>query len=183
MVTSQAPFGAAPGRCYDSGPPRRVRRKEWDGQTMSDVRLTVRVDFGAGSAIGPGKIRLLETIGATGSISQAGRALEMSYRRAWLLVDDMNRCFRTPVVTTQGGGTKGGGATLTPFGRALIAHYRAIEAQAMEAADAQLRALKTALRRRAGSTPKRPMKTSIRAATTRGDNGRGSSQRRGATKP
>src|SRR5580693_9375396 len=71
---------------------------------MGNVRLTVRVDFGAGSALGPGKIRLLEAIGATGSISQAGRALEMSYRRAWLLVDDMNHCFRTPVVATQGGG-------------------------------------------------------------------------------
>ena len=160
---------------------------------MGNVRLTVRVDFGAGSALGPGKIRLLEAIGATGSISQAGRALEMSYRRAWLLVDDMNHCFRTPVVATQGGGTKGGGATLTPFGRALIEHYRAIEAQATAAADAQLRTLKTALRRRAGSAPKKPMKTSIRAATARsdnqrgdnqrGDNQRGGNQRRGASKP
>jgi molybdate transport system regulatory protein len=153
------------------------------GQTARDVRLTVRVDFGAGSALGPGKIRLLETIGATGSISQAGRALAMSYRRAWLLVDDLNHCFRAPVVTTQGGGTKGGGATLTPFGRALIAHYRAIEAQATAAAGAQLRALETALRRRAPGAPKKPMKTSIRAATGRGDNQRGGNQRRGASKP
>ena len=76
---------------------------------MGDVRLTVRIDFGADRALGPGKIRLLETIGKTGSISKAGRALEMSYRRAWLLVDDMNRSFREPVVTTQPGGAQGGG--------------------------------------------------------------------------
>jgi molybdate transport system regulatory protein len=145
---------------------------------VSDVRLTVRIDFGAERALGPGKIRLLEAIGATGSISQAGRALAMSYRRAWLLVDDMNRCFRAPVVTTQGGGRRGGGATLTPFGRELIEKYRAIEAQATAAAGAQLRALETALRRRAPGAPKKPLKTSIRAATVGGSN-----QRCGASKP
>jgi molybdate transport system regulatory protein len=132
---------------------------------MDGVRLTVRVDFGAGGAagaLGPGKIRLLEAIGRTGSISQAGRALDMSYRRAWLLVDDLNRCFRAPVVATQGGGAKGGGATLTPFGRELIEKYRAIETRATAASAAQLRALETALRRRDGRAAK-PMKTSIRA--------------------
>ena len=77
---------------------------------MGNVRLTVRVDFGADRALGPGKIRLLEAIGKTGSISRAGRALGMSYRRAWLLVDDMNRSFRAPVVATQPGGVQGGGA-------------------------------------------------------------------------
>ena len=65
---------------------------------LSDTRLTLRVDFGASRSIGPGKIRLLEAIGRTGSISRAGRALGMSYRRAWLLIDDMNRCFRHAVV-------------------------------------------------------------------------------------
>src|ERR1700681_1185635 len=98
---------------------------------MGNVRLTVRVDFGSDRALGPGKIRLLEAIGKTGSISQAGRSLEMSYRRAWLLVDDMNRCFREPVVTTQPGGAQGGGAALTAFGQELIAQYRSIEKQAM----------------------------------------------------
>jgi molybdate transport system regulatory protein len=131
---------------------------------MDGVRLTVRVDFGAGGALGPGKIRLLEAIGRTGSISQAGRALDMSYRRAWLLVDDMNRCFRAPVVATQGGGAKGGGATLTPFGRELIEKYRAIETRATAASAAQLRALETALRRRDGrARAAKPLKTSIRA--------------------
>jgi molybdate transport system regulatory protein len=133
---------------------------------MGKVRLTVRVDFGSERALGPGKIRLLEAIGKTGSISQAGRALDMSYRRAWLLVDDMNRCFREPVVTTQPGGVQGGGAALTPFGLELIEKYRAIESRATAAAKPQLRALEIALRRQHGHAQK-ALKTSIRAATAR----------------
>src|ERR1700735_1465705 len=107
---------------------------------MGNVRLTMRIDFGPDRALGPGKIRLLEAIRNTGSISKAGRSLAMSYRRAWLLVDDMNRCFREPVVTTQPGGARGGGAALTPFGVELIEKYRAIESGATTAAKAQLRA-------------------------------------------
>jgi len=133
---------------------------------MGNVRLTVRIDFGAERALGPGKIRLLEAIGKTGSISRAGRALGMSYRRAWLLVDDMNRCFRAPVVATQPGGVKGGGAALTPFGVALIENYRAIEAQAAAAAMPRLQALENSLRRQRGRSQK-PLKASIRAATVR----------------
>jgi molybdate transport system regulatory protein len=133
---------------------------------MGNVRLTVRIDFGAERALGPGKIRLLEAIGKTGSISRAGRALGMSYRRAWLLVDDMNRCFRAPVVATQPGGVKGGGAALTPFGLQLIENYRAIEAQAAAAAMPRLQALENSLRRQRGRSQK-PLKTSIRAATAR----------------
>ena len=133
---------------------------------MNGVRLTVRVDFGSDRALGPGKVRLLEAIGKTGSISKAGRSLDMSYRRAWLLVDDVNRCFREPVVTTQPGGAQGGGAALTPFGLELIQKYRLIEAEAMAAAKPQLHALETALRNRASRGEKR-LKTSIRAATAR----------------
>src|SRR5258705_6552880 len=95
---------------------------------MDAIRLTVRVDFGSDRALGPGKIRLLEAIGETGSISQAGRHLDMSYRRAWLLVDDMNRCFRIPVVTTQPGGAQGGGAALTFVGQTLC-NYRRVNKQ------------------------------------------------------
>jgi molybdate transport system regulatory protein len=133
---------------------------------MRDVRLTVRIDFGAERALGPGKVRLLEAIGKTGSISRAGRALGMSYRRAWLLVDDMNRTFRAPVVATQPGGARGGGAELTPFGLELIETYRAIEAQASAAAKPHLQALKNSLRRGRVRSQK-PLKTSIRAATVR----------------
>jgi molybdate transport system regulatory protein len=133
---------------------------------MDAVRLTVRVDFGSDRALGPGKIRLLEAIGKTGSISQAGRALDMSYRRAWLLVDDMNRCFREPVVTAQPGGAQGGGAALTQFGLELIDKYRSIESQATAATRQQLSALEVSLRNQARRTQKR-LKTSIRAATAR----------------
>jgi molybdate transport system regulatory protein len=98
---------------------------------MDRPKLTVRVDLGSGRALGPGKVRLLEAIEKTGSITQAGKALGMSYRRAWLLADDVNNCFRDAVITTQPGGTNGGGAALTPFGQKLIERYRAIENDAI----------------------------------------------------
>src|SRR5262245_15537639 len=108
------------------------------------ARLTLRVDFGQGGALGPGKIRLLELIEAHGSIAGAGRVLGMSYRRAWLLVDDLNRGFGKPMVSKQPGGQRGGGAALTPFGRRVVRHYRAIEAAAETAATPHLRALQRA---------------------------------------
>jgi molybdate transport system regulatory protein len=133
---------------------------------MGGVRLTLRVDFGTDRAIGPGKVLLLEAIRDTGSISQAGRSLGMSYRRAWLLVDDMNRCFREPVVTAQPGGSQGGGAALTAFGIEVIQKYRAIETEATAAAKPQLNDLEAAVRSsRRGASKAR--KTSIRAATAR----------------
>src|ERR1700733_8643275 len=115
---------------------------------MGGVRLTLRVDFGTDRAIGPGKVLLLEAIRETGSISQAGRSLGMSYRRAWLLVDDLNRCFRGPVVTTKPGGARGGGAQVTPSGQKLIAKYRSIEARATASAKRQLHQLEESLRKR-----------------------------------
>ena len=131
---------------------------------MSGIRLTVRVDFGSDRALGPGKIKLLETIGKTGSITQAGRALGMSYRRAWLLVDDLNHSFREAVVIKKPGGVQGGGATLTKFGRELIAKYRAIETKATAMATRQLRELEISLRKPAPRAQK-PLKTSIRLAS------------------
>ena len=109
------------------------------------ARLTLRVDLGPDQAIGPGKIRLLEAVRDTGSISEAGRSLDMSYRRAWLLVDDMNRCFREPVVTTQLGGKRGGGAALTRFGETVVEQYRGIERDAHAAAAKRLRTLEASL--------------------------------------
>jgi len=97
---------------------------------MGGIRLTLRVDFWPARVVGPGKVLLLEAIRDTGSISQAGRSLGMSYRRAWLLVKDMNRWFRDPVVTAQQGGSRGGGAVLTPFGEKLIRRFRIIETEA-----------------------------------------------------
>jgi molybdate transport system regulatory protein len=122
----------------------------------------LRVDFGSSRSIGPGKVRLLEAIDRTGSISQAGRALGMSYRRAWLLIDDMNRCFRHAVVSARPGGSRGGGAVLTEFGAALVRDYRAIETAAAVAAKKRLRGLEAALRKSKASNSAAPKKTSMR---------------------
>jgi molybdate transport system regulatory protein len=109
------------------------------------ARLTLRIDFDGDRAIGPGKIKLLELIDATGSISAAGRQMGMSYRRAWLLVDALNHCFRQPVVAAQVGGVRGGGALLTDFGRAVVEHYRAIEKAAESAGAVHVGALTASL--------------------------------------
>jgi molybdate transport system regulatory protein len=109
-------------------------------------RLTLRIDLGPDAAIGPGKIRLLEAVRDEGSISAAGRSLGMSYRRAWLLIDSMNRCFRRPVVTARPGGENGGGASVTPFGATLIENYRAIETKSQAASAKELRTLAQAHR-------------------------------------
>ena len=103
--------------------------------------LSIRIDLDAGRRIGPGKIALLENIDSSGSISAAGRAMEMSYKRAWDLVDEINTMCRQAAVERQTGGKNGGGAVLTPFGRALVARYRKIEKEAAGAARKELRAL------------------------------------------
>ncbi|MGI4977052.1 MAG: winged helix-turn-helix domain-containing protein [Janthinobacterium lividum] len=110
---------------------------------MSRVRL--RIDFDGGRALGPGKVRLLELVAETGSISAAGRAMAMSYRRAWVLVSALNATFRQPVVETRGGGAGGGGASLTAFGADLVRRFRAMEATAHAAVAQDLAALEAAL--------------------------------------
>jgi molybdate transport system regulatory protein len=105
--------------------------------------IMLRVTVGENSFLGPGKVRLLELIDETGSISAAARALEMSYRRAWLLVDSLNATFREPVLTAAIGGKQGGGATLTAFGRQVVARYRHMEAMARAAIAADVRALRS----------------------------------------
>ena len=102
--------------------------------------LTVRfrVDIGRCS-IGIGKIELLEGIALTGSLSQAARRMRMSYRRAWLLLADLNKSFDRPVVHTSTGGRGGGGAVLTPFGVRLVAGYRKLEAKVLPLANSCLR--------------------------------------------
>jgi molybdate transport system regulatory protein len=104
--------------------------------------LTIRVDFGAFGYLGPGKIALMELISKHGSISAAGKEMGMSYRRAWLLVDEINHIFREPLVETQMGGSGGGGARLSKLGRDVVGRYRAIEGAAANASAADLRALK-----------------------------------------
>jgi molybdate transport system regulatory protein len=110
------------------------------------VSVTIRIDLSSSSAVGPGKIRLLELIRETGSISAAGRAMEMSYRRAWLLVEELNHLFREPVAVTKLGGRTGGGAELTPFGHSLIRHYRDMENAAHAAVAQHLSALHAAMK-------------------------------------
>jgi molybdate transport system regulatory protein len=109
-------------------------------------RLTLRVDLGPKQSIGPGKMRLLDAIVETGSISSAGRMLGMSYRRAWMLIDDLNSSFRRKVVSTTLGGKEGGGAKLTPFGEELVKRYRAIEASATKATKTHVAFLARAMR-------------------------------------
>jgi molybdate transport system regulatory protein len=115
--------------------------------------LSLRVDLDPDGRIGPGKIALLESIAELGSISAAGRAMDMSYRRAWELVDEMNGIFGKPVVRSQSGGTRGGGAVLTSLGRALIVRYRAIERDAAAAAAQHLLALQEEIARADDETP------------------------------
>jgi molybdate transport system regulatory protein len=103
--------------------------------------LSIRIDLAGGARIGPGKIALLEAIAREGSISAAGRALRMSYRRAWELVEQLNRGLGAPVVATAAGGAKGGGARLTAVGLAVVEHYRAIEAAAATAAGPHVAAI------------------------------------------
>jgi molybdate transport system regulatory protein len=93
--------------------------------TIPTVRF--RVDFSKDESIGPGKIALLERIAASGSLSQAARDLDMSYRRAWQLLESTNKSFLDKVALTAKGGRGGGGATLTSFGHELISSYRAFE--------------------------------------------------------
>ena len=100
---------------------------------FSDAKIRLRIVMGDDHRIGPGKVDLLEAIARTGSIAAGGRELGMSYRRAWLLVDALNTLFNESVVTTAAGGVNGGGAQLTPLGRALVAAFREVEKQTQAA--------------------------------------------------
>ncbi len=102
------------------------------------LKLSLRLLHGEEIALGPGKAELLEAIARTGSISAAGKSMNMSYRRAWMLVEVMNRCFRSPLVETAKGGSHGGGARLSPLGEEVLAHYRAMDAAAKQVATAYL---------------------------------------------
>ncbi len=98
------------------------------------ARLSIRVDLGPDHRLGPGKVRLLEAIAEHGSIAAGARALGMSYRRAWMLVEAMNRGFGAALVESQAGGRAGGGARLSALGAEVVEAYRAVERAAQEAA-------------------------------------------------
>jgi molybdate transport system regulatory protein len=123
---------------------------------VARVRLHIHLD--GDHTLGPGKVQLLEGVRDHGSISAAARAMEMAYRHAWELIDDLNQGFGRAVVETASGGRAGGGARLTKFGEELVRRFRAMEASTERAIARDLRALDPsrvrASTRRSGSAPK-----------------------------
>ena len=118
--------------------------RDHGNRVTPDVELHIRDGAcRAEVAIGPGKVALLEAIMETGSITSAAKKLGMSYRRAWLLIEETNRCLIGPAVRTASGGARGGGTMLTPLGIELVRRYRAVERQAMAAVARNLSPLLT----------------------------------------
>lgn len=114
---------------------------------MNDSKtLRVRVMQGQTIAFGPGKADLLQAIAQTGSISAAAREMQMSYRRAWLLVEEMNRCFASALVATATGGARGGGAAVTELGQEVLARYRRMQKKAAASIAADLAHLQGLMR-------------------------------------
>jgi molybdate transport system regulatory protein len=120
------------------------RKQDRRDSAPTGDRLSIRLDLVSGAQIGPGTIAVLEEIARAGSISAAGRALQMSYRRTWELVEELNRTLGAPVVETAAGGSGGGGAVLTRAGKAVVERYRAIEMDTAAAARKHLIALNRA---------------------------------------
>jgi molybdate transport system regulatory protein len=139
------------------------------------TNLIVRIDLGPHGRLGPGKVLLLQNIDRHGSISAAGRAMNMSYRQAWSLVDQLNAAFKEPVVHSQTGGKSGGGAALTDFGKLLVNHCSAIISNAQKTSGAHLEFVAAMLRPAADakqaaapkSTPTSPAKLAKRRAKAR----------------
>lgn len=109
------------------------------------LKLKLQLICGDSYAMGPGKADILDAIDREGSISAAGRALGMSYRRTWLLVDEMNRCFRDRLIETRAGGSRERGAHLTEAGRAVLVAYRDLEARSAAITDSPAYAALTGL--------------------------------------
>lgn len=127
------------------------------------ITARLRIDFPCGASLGPGKVALLEQILESGSLSAAARALGLSYRRAWLLLDDLNHGFGALVATTAKGGSGGGGARLTDLGRRLIEQYRAVEVAAAAEAGRRFRALPAKVR--AAAAPSAALRRPISRST------------------
>jgi len=114
----------------------------------TQLRAQLRLMLGDEIAFGPGKADLLDAIAATGSISSAGKKMGMSYRRAWLLVDAMNRCFSEPLVTAAKGGANGGGTQLTDSGKYVLESYRALQKEIAIVTNKHFETLKPLLRKK-----------------------------------
>jgi molybdate transport system regulatory protein len=113
---------------------------------MTETQVSIRIDLETGGRIGPGKIALLEAIRKTGSITAAARSINMSYRRAWLLVDELNKLLNEPAVTTATGGANGGGSVLTPVGQKTIQLYHSIEMRTRAATRSEFQAFRKLMR-------------------------------------
>ena len=117
-------------------------------KTRSPISPNLRLQLKHGVAIGPGKAALLESIAQIGSISAAGRALGMSYKRAWLLANSMNTHFRGPLVEATRGGNRRGGAVLTPLGAEVLARYRRMERKALKGIAGEIAGFEALLKQR-----------------------------------
>jgi molybdate transport system regulatory protein len=134
-------------------PPRYILQNisgRWKLVLEKRIKPKVRILLGAEIAIGPGKADLLDALARTGSISAAAREMGMSYRRAWGLVDTMNRCFAAPLVEASKGGSGGGGARVTDLGLEVLARYRAMEVKAAASVAAEMRGFARLLADQAG---------------------------------
>lgn len=118
-----------------------------DAGRAPELRFRIRITAGDVIAVGPGKIALLEAIDKTGSITAAAKSLDMSYRRAWILLDELNRSLHHAAVDSAKGGSAGGGSVLTDSGRELVTLYRTIESKATVACRADIRKLMAMLAR------------------------------------
>jgi molybdate transport system regulatory protein len=127
------------------------------------AQLTIRIEFENGLALGPGKVRLLEHVVQQGSIRGAAVAMGMSYRRAWLLIHEVEAMMGASVITAETGGTRGGGTTLTDVGRTVVEKYRSLEAHAAQSLRSELRAL--ARMTRPAGRPARSRRKTKRAKT------------------
>jgi len=114
--------------------------------SKAELKLRMRLTVGEVIAVGPGKIALLEALAEAGSITAAAKQLDMSYRRAWLLIDELNRALAEPAVCTAQGGVRGGGSKLTPTGERLVKLYREIEKKALAHCEGPIRELQRMLR-------------------------------------
>jgi molybdate transport system regulatory protein len=125
--------------------------------------IRFRIDFSDSSYLGPGKVELMEAIKTHGSISAAGRAMKLSYRRAWLLLESLNDSFIEPVTINTIGGTRGGGAELTAFGELLILRYREVERRFGEIANTYLKDIQSQIKPCRSGSRRMPVTKKLRA--------------------
>jgi molybdate transport system regulatory protein len=123
-----------------------LKTKQATARSRPEVRFRMRIRVGETVALGPGKVALLEAVHEHGSISAAARSLGMSYRRAWLLIDELNRSLKSPATVSEQGGQSGGGCVLTPVGESIVRLYRDVETQAEAACATQIAALTKLIR-------------------------------------